>query len=230
VFTLIVGVTSFFFGSMSHRMEATTVQLRDQQLAKERAEKLASEAQLAALQARVHPHFLFNTINSVLALMREDARAAETMLERLSRLLRFSLETQQQTGIPLEEELRLVRDYLEIEKTRFGERLRFSIDAPEELLGMMVPPYALQTLVENSVKYAVSPRREGARIEVRAARYNGTLALVVKDDGPGFTREAIRGGHGLDTLERRLNALYGKESFLQVSRDGGAVVALRLPA
>jgi hypothetical protein len=229
VFTLMVGVTSFLFGSLQYRVQEATMQLRGQQLAKERAEKLASEAQLAALQARVHPHFLFNTINSVLSLIREDPRAAEEMLERLARLLRFSLETQQKPGIPLEEELRLVRDYLEIERARFGERLRFEIDAPAELLGLSVPPHALQTLVENSVKYAAGTRREGARIEVKAARYNGTLALVVRDDGPGFTREALRPGHGLDTLEKRLEALYGREAFLQVSQERGAVVAVRLP-
>jgi len=228
--TVTIGIGIHVFEQMRKSLTRTTLEVRTTQLERERAEKLAAEAQLGALQARLQPHFLFNTINSVLALIRENPAAAETMLQRLSRLLRFALDSQSRPVIALEEEVRLVTDYLEIERTRFGDRLRFLIDVPRELLECEVPPCSLQTLAENSVKYAVSPRREGGQIEIRALRYRDALVLEVRDDGPGFDRPAVRGGHGLDTLEKRMAALYGDEALLHIDREDGAVVRLRLPA
>jgi len=229
VVTSLVGVVSVFFDEMRGRVQLTSLELRTQQLHREQAEKLAAESRLEALHSRLQPHFVFNTINSVLALIREDPAAAERMLERLARLLRFALEAQDRTVIRLDEELRLVRDYLEIERTRFGERLTYQIDAPDELAALSTPPYALQTLVENSVKFAVSPRRSGGRVLVRAARYRDTLALEVRDDGPGFDRSALLPGHGIEMLERRLAAVYGDEAFLEIENDSGAIVRMRLP-
>lgn len=230
IVTALAGTVTLFFEDLRAKMQSTSLELRTQQLEREAAERLAAESRLEALQARLQPHFLFNTINSVLALIREDPAAAERMLERLSRLLRFVLDTQQKSVIPLGDELRLVSDYLEIERTRFGDRLKFNIEAPASLHGLGVPPCALQTLVENSVKYAVSPRRAGARIAVKAARYRDTLALEVLDDGPGFDRSALLPGHGLYMLEQRLDNLYGSEAFLEIENGNGAAVRMRLPA
>jgi signal transduction histidine kinase len=229
IVTALAGSLTLFYADLRERVQSTSLELRTQQFEREAAERVAAESRLEALQSRLQPHFLFNTINSVLALIREDPAAAERMLERLSRLLRFVLDAQQKPVVRLDEEVRLVRDYLEIEQTRFGGRLEFTIDAPAELSGLAVPPCALQTLVENSVKYAVAPRRAGSRISIRAARYRDTLALEVMDGGPGFDRSAIQPGHGLDTLEKRLATLYGPEAFLQIENGSGAAVRLRLP-
>jgi sensor histidine kinase YesM len=230
VITLIVGVASYVIESTRGRLEHTTVELKQQQLERERAQKLAAEARFSSLQSRLQPHFLFNTINSVTSLIREDPRAAEEMLLRLSRLLRYALDSQQRGQVSLGEELKLVGDYLEIERTRFGARLRFQIDVGQEALACEIPPYAVQTLVENSMKYVVSQRREGGRIEVKARREGGYLELEVRDDGAGFTRDDLGDGHGLDTLEKRMLLLYGESASLEIERGAGCVVRLRIPA
>jgi len=228
--TLMLGATTYTIETLKGRVQATTLQLRTQQLERERALKLAAEARFDSLQSRLQPHFLFNTINSILALVREDAPRAEEMLERLARLLRFALDSQQAPVVRLSEELKLVTDYLEIERTRFGGRLRFTIDAPAELGAVEIPAYSLQTLVENSMKHAVAPRRDGGTISIRVRREEDALVAEVSDDGPGFSSEALRAGHGLDMLEQRLEALYGAAASIEIGTpEKGASVRFRLP-
>jgi LytS/YehU family sensor histidine kinase len=202
------------------------------QTAHTRALAVAAEARLASLESRVRPHFLFNSLNSAIALIPEDPARAEQVLERLSALLRFSLDANRTRLVPLGEELRIVVDYLEIERDRFGERLRYRIDVPAELETWTIPAFALQTLVENSVKYAVATRSGGGEIRVAAKRDGGRLELVVEDDGPGFTTAAAQeAGHGLDTLRARLDVLYGKAATLAAPAPStaGARVTLELP-
>ena len=195
-----------------------------------RSQQLASEARLASLESRVRPHFLFNALNSAIALIPEDPKRAEDVLERLSALLRYSLDAHARV-VPLGEELRVVTDYLEIERVRFGDRLAFAIDVPAELHACEVPAFALQTLVENSVKYAVSARKQGARIEVKARRAGDRLHVEITDDGPGFTGEIWLPGHGLDGLRARLDALFGVRAKLVVpAGQGGASVRIEIEA
>ena len=142
----------------------------------------------------------------------------------------FLRDSQQAPVVRLRDELRLVNDYLEIERTRFGSRLRFQIDAPPELTSAEVPAYALQTLIENSMKHAIATRREGGFIAVRIAREGDSLVVEVRDDGPGFSRDALRAGHGLEMLEQRLEALYGSMAAIEIaSVEAGACVRFRLP-
>ncbi|MEJ7602608.1 MAG: histidine kinase [Kofleriaceae bacterium] len=198
------------------------------------SERLATEARLASLESRVRPHFLFNALNSAIALIPEDPARAEDMLERLSGLLRFSLDAQARQ-VPLGEELRVVVDYLEIERARFGARLAYEIDVPDPLRAHSVPAFAIQTLVENSVKYAVSPRKQGATIAIRARRDGERIAIEVADDGPGFAGPVWVPGHGLDGLRARLDAMYGREAGLTFGTGpggperGGARVTIELP-
>ena len=195
-----------------------------------RALALAAEARLASLESRVRPHFLFNSLNSAIALIPEDPARAENVLERLSALLRFSLDANRTRLVPLAEELRIVVDYLEIERVRFGDRLRFRVDVPPDLVHHEVPAFALQTLVENSVKYAIATRSTGGEIRVTAAKRGSRIELVVEDDGPGFTATPPV-GHGLDTLRGRLEAIYGTTATLHAPAPStsGARVALELP-
>ncbi|MGH9405427.1 MAG: sensor histidine kinase [Terriglobia bacterium] len=217
-----------------HRMrvliEQKELALRTQELEKERALKLASEAQLASLESRLHPHFLFNTLNSVSALTREDPVKAEQLIQRLSALLRFSLDANARGLVPVGEELKIVRDYLEIEQARFGTRLACEFHAGAGVEFLKAPPLTLQTLVENSVKHADAPRREGGAIRVHAWAEGEQLLLEVWDDGPGFILEATPNGHGLDNLARRLKNLFDGRACLQVARkDGGTAVTVALP-
>jgi sensor histidine kinase YesM len=226
------------FTTLRNRLIAAEASLHAKEREHQRAVALAAEAKLASLESRVRPHFLFNALNSAIALIPEDPRRAEDVLERLAGLLRFSLDTAAPV-VALGEELRVVIDYLEIERVRFGDRLRYDIDVPDELRGAQVPAFAVQTLVENSVKYAVSAQRHGARIAVRGRRDAGRLRLEVTDDGPGFSGEIWQPGHGLDALRARLGALYGPAARLiapvpRAAGDGegaplGAAVAIELP-
>jgi signal transduction histidine kinase len=192
-----------------------------------RALALATEARLASLESRVRPHFLFNALNSAIALIPEDPRRAENVLERLCALLRFSLDAHTRL-VPLGEELRIVVDYLEIERVRFGDRLTYELDVAEDLNAIEVPAFAVQTLVENSVKYAVSVRKQGARILIRARRVEGRLEIDIADDGPGFVGPIWVPGHGLDGLRARLDALYGDSARLVAPVTAGAGAAVRI--
>ncbi len=141
------------------------------------------------------------------------------MVERLSALLRFSLDSSERNTVPLADEVKIVTDYLQIERVRFGDRLRFGIEIPGNLSMIEVPPFCLQTLVENSVKYAVSGTRAGAELRVKAEADGQSVKLSVSDDGPGFAADAIRAGHGLDNLQARLSALYGDRATLDLRRE-----------
>jgi sensor histidine kinase YesM len=228
--TLVMGALVSYLLMQSGRLRSTTLDLRTRQLEEERARKLAAEARLSSLESRIHPHFLFNSLNSITALIREDPAGAERMMERLAGLLRYSLDANSAALVPLAQELRLVRDYLDIEKTRFGDRLRFSVDAGEQICDRMVPPLALQTLVENSIKHSISNRREGGEIRVIARVEGDAVVLDVSDDGPGFESSAMRPDHGLHNLQGRLDALFGALGRLDVTRhDGRTVVSVRVP-
>ena len=184
-----------------------------------------SQARLSSLESRLRPHFLFNTLNSIMALIPEDPDAAERMTERLSALLRYSLDATLQNTVRLEQELKVAADYLEIEKTRFGGRLQYSIDVPLELMSTAVPPFSLQTLVENSVKYG------GGEIRVSASNGAGHVLLRVWDSGDGFPRDAqLPAGHGLHNLKDRLDALWGSNASMEFLQEGaGTMVQVTVP-
>lgn len=196
------------------------------ELERERAMKLATEAQLASLEARIHPHFLFNTLNSISALIHQDPDAADAQLQRLSALLRFSLDAGDARLVPLHHELKILRDYLEIERTRFGDRLRYRIHAPDELNGVLVPPLSIQTLVENSVKHVIAPSRAGGEIVVELRPEGRRLRIEVADGGPGVNESALLAGHGLDNLRSRLLVLFDGRAALSFSPS---TVRMELP-
>ena len=212
--TFIFGIVTFFHEVIVSRLNAATKDA-------ERLRRMATEARLSSLESRVHPHFLFNTLNSISALIREDPMRAERMVGRLASLLRFSLDANESRLVPLSLELKIVRDYLEIEQARFGARLRYRIDVPSAMDGVEIPPMSVQTLVENSVKYAVSTRREGASVEVRARMEAGVPIIDVIDDGPGYDETAVKSGHGLDLLQSRLAVMFGPKAALQISCEPG---------
>jgi LytS/YehU family sensor histidine kinase len=146
-------------------------------------------------------------------------------------LLRSSLDAQRGRVVPLAQELKLVQDYLEIEQARLGRRLRYHVEANEHLSELAVPPLSVQTLVENSVKFAVAPNLEGGEIRVRADRTDNCLRIDVVDTGSGFSMDSVPRGHGLDNLRDRLSMLFGNAAQLSVERtsDGRTAVIMRVP-
>jgi sensor histidine kinase YesM len=231
VITLMFGLGIATYETLRYKYQAAKLELSTRQVEQERAYKLLAEARLSSLESRIHPHFLFNTLNSIAALIPTNPQLAEDTVGKLASLLRFSLNAQPTGLVPLSKELKVVRDYLEIEKTRFGPRIRYEITVPDALGDVKVPPLALQSLVENAVKHVVSKRTQGASIQVSASKDSGRVRLEVLDDGPGFALDAITPEHGLGNLVSRLELLFGPAGQLEVSReDETTVVRLSFPA
>ncbi len=227
---LLVGVVHAMVIFLQDRLQATETKLRTQQSEYEQARKLAGEARLAALEARIHPHFLFNALNTVSSLIPTAPAHAEGLIQRLAALLRFSLDAHERGLVALHQEIKIARDYLEIEQARFGSRLRFAIEVDGDIADRQIPPLTVQTLVENSVKHAVAPARDGAEIRVQALAEGDGVRVEVADTGSGFSMADLSAGHGLDTLRKRLTLLFGDENPLRIGRrDGWTTVAFRVP-
>jgi sensor histidine kinase YesM len=229
---LSIGAVTFAvnYERMRSRLQVSALELKNKELERQRALKLATDARLSSLESRMRPHFLFNTINSVSSLIPEDPKRAERMLTQMANLLRFSLDSSQTGLVPLEREMKIVEDYLDIERARFEERLKYEISVEPDLNFACVPPLALQTLAENAVKYAVSARRQGATIRIWAMAEDGNLVLEVGDDGPGFRITALPSGHGLHNLQERLAVVFGEKARLEISSTPeGASVRIEMP-
>ncbi len=208
--------------------------LRERELQASRLEAQLAQAQLAVLRTQLQPHFLFNTLHAVSALMARDVPAARRVLSRLSDLLRQSLDTDAEPEVPLREELDFLERYLDIQRTRFEDRLQVALHIAPEALDIAVPRLLLQPLVENALRHGLAPRAEGGRVEVRAERSEGRLHLWVEDDGVGLPEgltTPAREGVGLRNTRARLRALYAEaHAFDFRPRDGGGVaVHLVLP-
>ena len=230
VISMVIGISRYCYEGVKYRLEVTTRRLQLKELEEERSRKLAVEARLSSLESRIHPHFLFNTLNSISSLIQEDPAAAERLVERLATLLRFSLDSEQASVVPLNREIKIVIDYLEIERARFGEKLRYSNDIPVELLAVEVPPLSVQTLVENSVRHVIAARRDGGEIRIRAVAKDDRVNIEVSDDGPGFSADAIKSGHGLDNLQARLAVLFPNRASLELSTaNGWTTVSICVP-
>lgn len=208
---------------------------RAHELRETRLETELARAQLDALRLEIQPHFLFNTLNSVAALIRRRSndRALEVVLG-LSELLRATLDRSDRHQVPLREEVDFVERYLALQKTRFADRLRVTVDVPDELAEVPVPWLILQPLVENAIRHGIAPRAGGGELEIRAASGGDQLELLVTDDGPGLgddrPRDEKAKGLGLDNIRSRLRQLHGDEASLGLTREADRTVArVRLP-
>jgi signal transduction histidine kinase len=203
------------------------------ELQAEQARREAAEAKLAALQARTNPHFLFNSLNAIAGLVGIDPNRAERAVEVLAESMRYALGSTQTRRVPLEREMDAVRDHLELEKLRFGERLRSSLAVEPGVETLPVPPLCLQPVVENAILHGIAQRAGGGRLEVCARRDGDHLLLRVDDDGPGPMGSSHAGtGTALADLRDRLRLLYGAAASLSVDSGptGGCRVEIRLPA
>ena len=190
-----------------------------------------AEANLQALQRQLHPHFLFNTLNTISALMHRDTEAADAMLERLSDLLRLTLDRVGTQHVSLKDELDFLRKYLEIEKTRFGDRLQVHIEVDLDTLDAAVPNLVLQPLVENALRHGIGPKIGGGRVDIIARREGQDLRLEVRDNGVGLTNDAFHKGVGLTNTRSRLEHLYGDRYRFEchTPAGGGLLVTVVIP-
>jgi two-component system, LytTR family, sensor kinase len=209
---------------------------REREQAAERLARGLTEARLQALKMQLQPHFLFNTLNAISALIPDDAKPARRMLARLGDLLRFTLEHEETQEVTLREELAFLEPYLEIEQARLEDRLTVVMKISPETLEARVPHLILQPLVENAIRHGIAARIEPGRVEISATRApnDGALHLEVRDDGRGVDRGhevRTRRGVGLTNIRSRLEQLYNGEHRFELENhvEGGVLVRVTLP-
>ena len=228
---LIAGILIAIFVPRERAARAQALAAREEARANA-AEREATLARMHLLEAQVEPHFLYNTLAHVMSLVDADPPLAKRMLHRLIELLRATAASAQ-GGVTLARELDLVRAYLDLIAMRMGSRLAWSIDAPQDLAGVEVPPMLLQPIVENAIKHGLEPKMEGGRVDVRVRREDGTLVLTVTDTGLGVaaTRRADSTGLGLANLRARLAATFDGAASLRLAdhAPSGTEVTLVLP-
>jgi signal transduction histidine kinase len=205
---------------------------RERELRAAELEKSLAQARLKALQMQLNPHFLFNSLHSISALMHQNLDAADRMITRLSDLLRAALESSESQEVTLRKELELLQLYLDIEKIRFGNRLTVKLEIPGQVLDAKVPNLILQPLLENAIRHGIEPHAKPGCIELSAAHSDGMLRLEVSDNGNGVGQPgAVSEGVGLSNTRARLRTLYGAaHSFELANRpEGGLRVRVTIP-
>ncbi|MBZ5676067.1 MAG: histidine kinase [Acidobacteriia bacterium] len=192
--------------------------------------RLVAQAELRALQSQIHPHFLFNALNTLYGIIPREARGARETVLNLADIFRYFLETKR-TTVPLEEEMHIVKAYLDVERLRLGDKLKLEINVTPEAQLVPIPILSIQPLVENAVKHGIAPLAGGGLIQISAGLdANGSLLISVRDSGPGFSK-SNRSGVGLENVERRLELCYGGDASLAIDCDvSGTEVCVRIPA
>ena len=224
VYTVIVGVShavAFYHESQQRRLRAAQLETQ------------VVEARLKTLEAELHPHFLFNTLHAISTLVHRDPESADRMISRLSDLLRITFDRSGEPKVPLKEEIDFLQKYLDIEQTRFQDRLTVSVHIEPDALDGEVPRMILQPIVENAIKHGIGGRHGGDQIHISAGRNGERLWMQVRDNGGGLpvrTLRALRTGVGLANTRDRLDCLYGRLYRLEFSdRDGGLSVLIDIP-
>lgn len=226
----IFGGIGFYIMYSRSRIQFMRAELLLQEQQRLRHEKELVESELRALQAQIEPHFLFNTLANIQALIDSDTSKAKQMLQNFTDLLRSTLTRSRSEETVLNQEIHIVEKYLMIQQQRLGERLRYSIECPEELGRMAFPPLLIQPLVENAVIHGIEPCIDGGRVELRVREKDGEVMITVSDNGKGLGVSDSGTGLGMENTRSRLKAVFGEGAAMSVKQNtpSGVVVELRL--
>lgn len=228
----IYGLIILLFHSFGYYSRYRKGELKSAQL-----ESMLAQAELQSLKMQLHPHFLFNTLHSISALLHSDVEAARRMLVRLGDFLRFTLENAGTQEVSVQQEMEFLKGYLEIERIRFQDRLTISIDVEPQALDIKVPNLILQPIVENAIRHGIAPRSTPGLIEICVKREKSMLRIEVRDNGPGLPVnhsciKLFKGGVGLANTRARLQQLYGAAHRFELENNpaGGLTVTLEVPS
>lgn len=224
---LITYIVFILFGMF--QMHKSNIEKKSKEI--DALKRLHVEAKLAALQAKMNPHFLFNTLNSIIELGYTNPKKLEMIVTKLSNIFRKTLAIPDNTLISLETELGLVADYLEIESMRLGSRLQHSIEVDPELLAFPVIPLTIETLVENAIIHGIAPKDNGGTITIRITKNDSIVSIAICDDGIGIDDKPRKTGFGTGSISTRLRYYYGENArfSLKVRAGGGTCAIMEVP-
>ncbi len=224
-FTALIATARAFYIYLNKKSE-NIIRVKDVELA--RINEMHKQAELQSLQAKINPHFLYNSLNSIASLANSDAKKTEQMALSLSDFFKYSINREQQQFTSLAEELNAVSTYLDIEKVRFGNKLNFEIDCPDELKAFQIPRLLIQPLVENAVKHGVSQITDDGLIRIVVRKDENQLKIRIYDNGPAFP-EGPLSGYGIQNTQERLNLLYKDKASLNWQNGKGKYIEISLP-
>jgi two-component system LytT family sensor kinase len=225
VVVLIVGTVIYFYNAQKVTMRA---RLQEQELDLANIKQLKTQAELQTLQSKINPHFLYNSLNSIASLIHEDADKAEDMTLKLSKLFRYSINSQQENMARVQDEMEIVNTYLAIEKVRFGDRITFSSSIDEALMDKHIPRFLIQPLVENALKHGLNQTASNGELKINLRLLQGRLVIQVVDNGVPFAAE-LNMGYGMQSTYDKLNLLYGQDYELQLLNAPFKHIYISLP-
>ena len=234
IITLLVGLTASLmitaYMMIRDKLQVKISRLKEIELENERLKRYESEARLSSLQAKLNPHFLFNTLNAAAALVYDNPSGAEQSIVLLSELYRRVLSISKQTFITIREEIELIEDYLKLEQLRFEDKIKYSIKCSDELMKVRIPGLLIEPLVENVIKHNQNEIEKRLDIKILIQKENENLAISVRDNGMGFDHD-IQPGFGLTSIQERLRILYGTNAIFSInsSPGNGTTVDVSLP-
>jgi LytS/YehU family sensor histidine kinase len=193
------------------------------EIQKVKLESLVKELELNTIKSHINPHFIFNALNSIRALVDENPERARTAITELSNILRSSMQSEKLATVPFEKELNIVKDYLALEHIRFEDRLMVEFDIDEDTLDQPIPPMMLQTLVENAIKHGVGKQKQGGLVKIISDFRDNHHEVIVQNTG-SFTKEGISDGFGISSTHDRLKLLFGKKAHFSISNKGNDLV------
>jgi LytS/YehU family sensor histidine kinase len=223
---VVVSTIIYFYRAQQATMAA---RLKEKELDLVKAKQLITQAELQTLQSKINPHFLYNSLNSIASLIREDADKAEDMTLKLSRLFRYSINSPQENMALLTEEMEIVNTYLDIEKVRFGDRLNFIIDIDESLKNSQIPRFLLQPLVENALKHGLNDMASNGELKIGVEKDNENIVISIADNGKPFPAE-LNMGYGLQSTYDKLTLLYGENYQVQIINAPEKQLKIIIPA
>ena len=195
-----------------------------------RLDKRRVRAELSSLESKINPHFFFNSLSSISTLININPENAKKMLQNISGLFRYALRTSKNPFVTLDEEVSIVKKYLELEKIRFGNRLEFELNIPEILYNIQLPPLLIQPLVENSIKHAISDNIDGGKVEITCEdTSHNTILITVKDNGKGVSTNGNGTGFGLNSIKERLELMFKKDYKFEINKKNGYEVKIQIP-
>ena len=226
---LVFGLLAFGYFMLREKLRETAARLAEKEIREQRLLQQKTQAELDALRAKINPHFLFNTLNSIASLIPDDPKGAEDMVQKLSFLFRNTLDVNHRTMISLTDEFDTVKKYLEIERIRLGKRLTYRIEIDESLKKVPIPALLLQPLVENAIRHGIAPKKEGGEIVIQAQKEKDRCRIQISDTGVGFPEDKSFKGFGLRSVCERLDICYSDDYQFTISNQDGTQIIISIP-